>query len=305
MGWISTCATFLVGLILALASAPIALAADTVTIRVEDEVGTPIAGVSIELWYGLGDPDNVSVGTTDADGLASFVVDLPAGERTYTAIGDGTFVDTFEGCTRTLTVSGDAKFVGELPPDLWVMTATTWTTYDCPAPPDGSPSIHVTYSMPDGRVPELESAGFSERRGDGVTYGSALTPEGDGLSGTVYDWPDATISISVSMPSVSEPPDANGCIFFTAMMGTTTVSLAEALAGPIHVSIDQQLEGSVCGETSAPNAPNITLPPTDSLSGAGPSADRPSPAWLLLVFAGVGIAIGCRRFGHRARGAAH
>jgi hypothetical protein len=299
---ISTCATFLVGLILALASAPIALAADTVTIRVEDEAGTPIAGVSIELWYGLGDPDNVSVGTTDADGLASFVVDLPAGERTYTAYADATFVDTVEGCTRTLRVSGDVKFVGELPPDPWVITATTWTTYDCPAPPDGSPVIHVTYSTPDGGVPELESAGFSERRGDGVTYGSALTPEGDGLSGTVYDWPDATISISVSMPSVSEPPDANGCIFFTAMMGTTTVSLAEALAGPIHVTIDQQLEGSVCGETSAPN---ITLPPTDSVPGDGSSADRPNPAWLLLVFAGVGIAIGCRRFGQRARGAAH
>jgi hypothetical protein len=85
MGWISTCATFLVGLILALASAPIALAADTVTIRVEDEEGTPIAGVSVELRVRMGDADETIAGITDADGLAALVVDLPAGERTYTA----------------------------------------------------------------------------------------------------------------------------------------------------------------------------------------------------------------------------
>jgi hypothetical protein len=304
MGWISTCATFLVGLILALASAPIALAADTVTIRVEDEAGTPIAGVAIELRVKIGDADDLTVGTTDADGLASFVVDLPAGERTYTAIGDGTFVDTFEGCTRTLTVSGDAKFVGELPPDPWVMTATTVTTYECSAPPSGSPLIHVTYSTPDGAVPELEFAGFTERRGDGVTYRGMLTPDNGGLSGAVYDWPDASLAISLSMPFLIEGPDEDGCISSIATSGTTTVPLVEALAGPIHVTLDQQVEGWVCGgETWNPNAPAITLPPTDSKAGS--SADRPSPGWLLLVFAGVGIAIGCRRFGHRARGAAH
>ena len=272
----------------------------------EDEAGTPIAGVAIELRVKIGDADDLTVGTTDADGLASFVVDLPAGERTYTAIGDGTFVDTFEGCTRTLTVSGDAKFVGELPPDPWVMTATTWTTYDCPAPPDGSPVIHVTYSTPDGAVPELADASYGERRSDGLTYSSILTPDGDGLTGTVYDWPDATVGISLSMPSVSEPPDEDGCVSFSTTTGSATVPLAEALAGPIHVTLDQQVEGSVCGETSAPtapNAPNITLPPTDSVPGAGSSADRPSPGWLLIVIAGVGVVIGCRRFGYR--GAAH
>ena len=308
MGRISTCATFLVGLFLALASAPIALAADTVTIRVEDEAGTPIAGVSIELWVRIGDADDITVGTTDADGLASFVVDLPAGERTYTANADATFVDTFEGCTRTLTVSGDATFVGEQPPDPWVIAATTWTTYDCPAPPDGSPVIHVTYTTPDGGVPELESAGFSERRGDGVTYSSALTPDGDGLTGTVYDWPDATVGISLSMPSVYQPTDEDGCISFTTTTGSATVPLAEALAGLIHVTLDRELQGSVCGETPAPNAPNapaITLPPTDSVPGAGSSADRPIPGWFLLVIAGVFIVIGRRQFWHRVRGAAH
>ena len=223
MRWISTCATFLVGLILALASAPIALAADTVTIRVEDETGTPIAGVSVELRVRIGDADDLTVGTTSADGLASFVVDLPAGERTYTANADATFVDTLEGCTRTLKVSGDAKFVGELPPDPWVMTATTVTTYECSAPPDGSPLIHVTYSTPDGTVPRLEFAGFVERRGDGVTYRGMLTPDNDGLSGAVYDWPDASIDISLSMPLVIEGPDEDGCIWSIATTGTTTV----------------------------------------------------------------------------------
>jgi hypothetical protein len=215
-------------------------------------------------------------------------------------------IDTVEGCTRTRKVSGDAEFVGELPPDPWVMSATTVTTYECSAPPDGSPLIHVTYSTPDGTVPELEVAGFVERRGDGVTYRGMLTRDNDGLSGAVYDWPDASLDISLSMPYLIEGPDEDGCISSIATSGTTTVPLVEALAGPIHVTLDQEVEGWVCGgETSNPNAPAITLPPTDSLSGAGPSADRPSPAWLLLVFAGAGIVIGCRRFGHRVRGAAH
>jgi len=104
-----------------------------------------------------------------------------------------------------------------------------------------------------------------------------------------------------------EPPDEDGCISSIATTGTTTVSLAEALAGPIHVTLDQQVEGTVCGggETWVPNAPAITLPPTDGLPGGGSSADRPSPGWLLLVIAGVGIVIGSRRLAHRVRGTAH
>jgi hypothetical protein len=303
--------TLLVGLILALASAPIALAGDTVTIRMEDEAGTPIAGLSVALWVRIGDADDTIAGMTDADGRVSFVVDLPAGERTYTVEGRKTFVDAIEGCTRTRLVDADDTFVGDLPPDPWIITTTTSTTYDCPAPPDGSPVIHVTYSTPDGAVPDLADASYGERRGDGLTYSSILTPDGDGLTGTVYDWPDATVGILLSMPQVSEPPDEDGCIAFTATTGSATVPLAEALAGPIHVTLDQQAEGSVCGETSAPNAPNapnapaITLPPTDSMPGDGFSADRPSPGWLLLVIAAVGIVIGCRQLGHRVRGAAH
>jgi len=122
-----------------------------------------------------------------------------------------------------------------------------------------------------------------------------------------YDWPDASLEISLSLPLVLEPPDEDGCISSIATTGTTTVSLADALAGPIHVTLDQQVEGRVCGggETWVPNAPVITLPPTDSMPGDGSSADRPSPGWLLLIIAGVGIVIGFRRFVHRVRGAAH
>jgi hypothetical protein len=289
----------LVGLLMALASAPIALAMDTVTIRVQDEAGTPIAGASIELWVSIGDASDATVGTTDDDGLVSLLVDVPAGERTYLAFADATFVDTIEGCERTLHVDGKERFVGDLPPDPWVITATTWTTYKCQAPPDGSPMIHVTYSTPDGGIPEISGAGFSERRGDGVTYHGALRLDGDGLSGTVYDWPDATLSIGVNMPLVLEPPDKDGCVDSTQTIGQTTVPLAEALAGPIHVTLDRQVEGRVCGETSAPNVPDMTLPPTDSAPGKGSPANQPSPVWILLALVGAGIVIARRPFTHR------
>ena len=160
--------TLLAGLVLALASAPVALAADTINVQIVDETGTPIAGVDLELWISIGDGTAPQAGTTDADGRAAFVIDFPSGERTYQLFADATFVDTFEGCERTRHVDGDETFAGDLPPDPWVISATTWTTYKCPAPPDGSPVIHVTYSMPDGSIPEIESAGFSERRGDGL-----------------------------------------------------------------------------------------------------------------------------------------
>lgn len=281
--------TLLVGLLLALASAPITLAADTVTIQVVDEAGAPIEGLSIALWVRIGDADDVTAGITDADGLASFVVDLPAGERTYTVEGRRTVVDAFENCTRSRLIDADDTFVGELPPDPWVITATTFTTYDCPAPPEGSPVIHVTYSTPDGDVPDLSDASFGERRGDGLTYSSVLTPDGDGLSAAVYDWPDASLGISLSMPVVSQPPDEDGCVASTQTVGSTTVPLAEALAGPIHVTLDEQVDAWVCGETSAPEQPVITLPPTDTAPGNRSPADRPSPGWLQLVLVAAGI----------------
>jgi hypothetical protein len=294
--------TVLVGLLLALASAPVALAADTVTVQIVDEEGTPIAGVALELWVGIGDDRHPQVGTTDADGRASFPLDLPSGERTYQLLADARFVDSFEGCERTRVVSATAKFVGDLPPDPWVITATTWTTYKCPAPPDGSPVIHVTYSLPDGSIPEIAGAGITEIRGDGLTYSSRLTPDGDGLSASVYDWPDATLGISVSMPSVSQPPDEDGCIHATTTLGQLTVSLGEALAGPIHVTLDEVLESSVCGETSAPNAPNgpdITLPPTDTMPADRSPAGRASPVWILIAVVGLGILIARRPFARR------
>lgn len=297
--------TLLVGLFLVLARAPVVLAADAVTIQIVDEEGAPIAGVALELWVGIGDDRHPQVGTTDADGRASFVVDLPSGERTYRVNADASFVDSFEGCERTHVISASAEFLGDRPPDPWVITATTWTIYKCPAPPDGSPVIHVTYSLPDGGIPEIASAGFTETRGDGLTYSSGLTPDGDGLSAAVYDWPDATLGLFVSMPSVSEPPDEDGCVHATATVGRETVSLTEALAGPIHVTLDEQLESSVCGETSAPNAPNgpdITLPPTDSMPGDPAPGDRPSPGWLLLVLVGLGLVVTSRPFGRRGVG---
>ena len=294
--------TLLVGLLLALSSAPVALAADTVTIQIVDEEGTPIAGVSLELWAGIGDDRHPQVGTTDADGRASFPLDLPSGERTYQVYADARFIDSFEGCERTHVISASATFVGDLPPDPWVITATTWTTYTCPAPPDGSLVIHVTYALPDGSVPEIASAGFTETRGDGLTYSGGLTPDGDGLSAAVYDWPDGTLGLVISMPSVSEPPDEDGCVDSTVTFGELTIPLAEALAGPIHVMLDEQLESSVCGETSAPNTPNepdITLPPTDSLPGNPEPGGRPNLGWLLLALVGLGVVVARRRFGRR------
>jgi hypothetical protein len=281
--------TVLLGLLLALASAPIALTADAVTIQVVDEAGTPFAGLSVALWVRIGDADDTIAGITDADGRETFVVDLPAGERTYSVEGHATFVDAFDSCTRTRLIDADDTFVGDLPSDPWVITATTSTTYDCPAPPDGSPVIHVTYSTPDGGVPDLADASFGERRGDGLTYSSHLTPDGDGLSAAVYDWPDASLGISLSMPVVSQPPDEDGCVASSQTVGRTTVPLAEALAGPIHVTLDEQLDSWVCGETTAPEGPAITLPPTDNAPGTRSAGGPPSSGWLLLMLVGAGI----------------
>jgi hypothetical protein len=110
----------------------------------------------------------------------------------------------------------------------------------------------------------------------------------------------SVVQVRATGPTVSFPPDEQGCVRSETPTGRVTITIEALPVPPIAVSLDTLLVGRVCGATATPG-PAVTLPATDTVGPAAGGRDAPtgSLAGLLGVLGAIatlaGMAVRHRR----------